>query len=87
MASKATKLKKRIRRLNATIDSNIRTLNHGHGAFIEAINDPMFPNITVNGMRRACEANIGRAKIVRHMCKQLHEMQAELIVLNNRASR
>lgn len=82
MASKATTLKLRIRRLNATIDSNLRNLNRGHSSFVEAINDPAFPSITVNGMMQRRRTDIQRRKVVRHMCQSLREMQAELIALN-----
>lgn len=81
MASKATELKLRIRRLNATIDSNLRALNRGHAPFIEAINDPLFPNITVAGMLKRRRTDVQRRNMVRCMCQSLREMQAELIAL------
>lgn len=85
MASKASKLKREIRALNATIDSNLRVLNQGHSGWLEAIADPTFPNITANGLlthRR--EANIHRRAITRQMCAQLHILQTALIALEKK---
>lgn len=87
MASKATKLKKDIRRLNATIGSNMRTLNRGHSAMISMMADPHYPNCNVGSFKRYQIERVRRAKMLRFMCAQLREMQAELIALESKRTK